>query len=227
MKNKVFTGDCACGLKAEGCEEGMVILMKKKGGKSGVKILIIGIILIVLVCGYYFYLTSRRQKEIQENKVELTAVQNVLLRNLDKNYPPTPKEVLKYFGELAMCIHGQNYTDEEFEQLAAQIQKLYDAELAASNTGEQYLEELKKDVAELKAQGLVISSYSLPSGADVSYYSMDGYDWAKLYFTFNVRQGTNRATSEELFLLRKDDQGHWKIYGWKTVLNDKTKTEDN
>ncbi|MDE6202172.1 MAG: hypothetical protein K2O16_01160 [Lachnospiraceae bacterium] len=190
--------------------------MEKKGGKSGIKILIIGIILAVLVFGYYFYLTNRRNKEISESKVEVTAVQNVLLRNLDKNYPPTPKEVLKVYGEIAMCIHGQSYTDEEFEQLASQIQKIYDEELIAEagNNGHQYLESLKSDIEDLKKQGIVISSYTLPSAADVSYYTMDGYDWAKLYFTFNLRKGTNRTTSEELFLLRKDGEGRWKIYGW-------------
>ena len=106
--------------------------MEKKGGKSGIKILIIGIILAALVFGYYFYLTNKRNREASENKVDLTAVQNVLLRNLDKNYPPTPKEVMKVYGELTMCIHGQNYTDEEFEQLASQIQKIYDEELILS-----------------------------------------------------------------------------------------------
>ena len=54
---------------------------------------------------------------------------------------------------------------------------------------------------------------------------MDGYDWAKLYFTFNLRQGTNRTTSEEVFLLRKDEDGRWKIYGWKTVLTDDDKSQ--
>lgn len=200
--------------------------MEKKGGRSGVKILIIGIILAALVFGYYFYLANRREKETAENKVELTAVQNVLLRNLDKNYPPTPKEVLKIYGEIAMCIHGQSYTDEEFEQLASQMQKIYDEELIAEagNSGQQYLESLKQDIEDLKKQGIVISSYTLPSAADVSYYSMDGYEWAKLYFSFNLRQGTNRATSEEVFLLRKDGEGRWKIYGWKTVLNDDAKS---
>ena len=201
--------------------------MEKKGGKSGIKILIIGIILAALAFGYYFYLTNKRNREASENKVDLTAVQNVLLRNLDKNYPPTPKEVMKVYGELTMCIHGQNYTDEEFEQLASQIQKIYDEELIAEtgNSGQQYLEALKKDIDDLKKKGLVISSYTLPSAADVSYYTMDGYDWAKLYFTFNLRQGTNRTTSEEVFLLRKDEDGRWKIYGWKTVLTDDDKSQ--
>ena len=146
--------------------------MEKKGGKSGIKILIIGIILAALVFGYYFYLTNKRNREASENKVDLTAVQNVLLRNLDKNYPPTPKEVMKVYGELTMCIHGQNYTDEEFEQLASQIQKIYDEELIAEtgNSGQQYLEALKKDIDDLKKKGLVISSYTLPSAADVSYH---------------------------------------------------------
>ncbi len=192
--------------------------MKNKSGL--VKGVIVGVVLICLVGGYYYYLTNKKQDKATEETVKATVVQEVLMRNLDNNYPPTPREVVKYFGELAQCIIGETYTDEEFEKLALQAQKLYDAELVANKTQQQYLDDLKWDINTFKEEEIVISSYSPSSSVDVEEFSRDGFKWAKLYCSFSLRKGTYIESNEEVFLLRKDEEGHWKIYGWQPVEND-------
>ena len=192
--------------------------MNKKSGL--IKGVIVGVVLICLVGGYYYYLTNRREDKSKEETVDTTVVQGVLMRDLDKNYPPTPREVVKYFGELAQCIIGETYTDEEFEKLAVQAQKLYDAELISNKTQQQYLDDLKGDINTFKEEEIVISSYSPSSSVDVEEFSRDGYKWAKLYCSFSLRKGTYIESNEEVFLLRKDEDGHWKIYGWQPVEND-------
>lgn len=192
--------------------------MNKKSGL--IKGVIVGVVLICLVGGYYYYLTNKREDKSKEETVDTTVVQEVLMRDLDKNYPPTPREVVKYFGELAQCIIGETYTDEEFEKLALQAQKLYDAELISNKTQQQYLDDLKWDINTFKEEEIVISSYSPSSSVDVEEFSRDGYKWAKLYCSFSLRKGTYIESNEEVFLLRKDEDGHWKIYGWQPVEND-------
>lgn len=186
--------------------------MKNKG--TGVKTLIIGIILLCIVLGYYYYLSNRQKVSGEEATVRTTAVQEVLLYNLDKRYPPTPKEVVKFFGEISKCFYNESYTEEEFLQLALKIQILYDDELVASKTQEQYIKDLREDIDEWKGLGMVISSYSVSASTDVERFTKDGYEWARLYCSFTLRTGTKLGTSNEVFLLRKDKQGHWKIYGW-------------
>ena len=192
--------------------------MNKKSGL--IKGIIVGVVLICLVGGYYYYLTNKREDKSKEENVKATVVQEVLMRNLDNNYPPTPREVVKYFGELIQCIIGETYTDEEFEKLALQAQKLYDAELIANKTQQQYLDDLKWDINTFKEEEIVISSYSPSSSVDVEEFSRDGFKWAKLYCSFSLRKGTYIESNEEVFLLRKDEDGHWKIYGWQPVEND-------
>ncbi len=190
--------------------------MKGKGGL--IKGIIVGVVLIGLVGGYYYYLTNRTPDKSREEKdVKATAVQEALMRDLDKNYPPTPREVVKYFGQLSQCLIGETYTDGEFEELALQAQRLYDAELVANKTQQQYLEDLKWDINNFKDQEIVISSYTPASSVDVEEFSRDGYKWAKLYCNFSLRKGTYIETNEEVFLLRRDEDGHWKIYGWQPV----------
>lgn len=191
--------------------------MKKKHSQSGVKGLLIGIILLGLVIGYYYYLSMRKAADTKESPVEVSAVQEALLRDLNNNYPPSPREVVKYFGELTQCFYGEDYSEEEQQELAMQIQKLYDEELIANKTQQQYLEDLQWDINNMKEQELVVSSYSPSSSTDVEYFSQDGDSWARLHCTFTLRQGTYVVVTDQVFVLRKDELGHWKIYGWKPV----------
>ena len=188
--------------------------MKGKDGRSGIKVFVIGLILIGLVLGYFFYLSVRKGKDADE-ETQVGVVQEVLMRNLDKNYPPSPREILKYFGELTQCLYDEEYTEEEFSQLAMKVQELYDEELIANKTQEQYVEDLRWDIAQFKDQNTIVSSYSLPSSTDVEFFTQDGYSWARLYVEFTLRTGTHLNFANEIFLLRRDDNGHWKIYGWE------------
>ena len=185
-----------------------------KGAKgSTVKVVIIGIILVCIVIGYYYYLSNKEKKDTDEVQ-KATAVQAALSYNFEKNYPPTPKEVVKLYGQITQCLHNETYTDEEFEKLALKIQNLYDEELIANKTRNQYLEDLKWDIKNVREQEIVISSYAAGASTDVEYYSMDGYSFAKIPCTFTMRKGTFLEVTDEIFLLRKDADGHWKIYGW-------------
>lgn len=186
--------------------------MKKK--QTGIKVLIIGIVLVCLVLGYYYYLSNRKSTKDSQDNVKISAVQEILMRNLDTNYPPTPREVVKYFCEISQCLYGGSYTEEEFHDLAMQARRLYDDELLAENDEKQYLENLKWDVNQFQEEGVVISSYAPASSTDVEQFTQDGYSWAQMRCTFTLRKGTQLASSKEMFLLRKDADGHWKIYGW-------------
>ncbi len=180
---------------------------------KGAKGLILAIVMIALIVGYYAYL-SNKIPPAKEEVVKLTATQEALSRNLDKNYPPSPKEVLKYYSELTMSFYNEEHDDEEIIKLAQKARELYDQELLANQTEEQYIRMLTEDIDTYKKEKKTISSFSVSSSVDVEYYTRDGRDWAKLGCIYTLRQATTLATTHEDFLLRKDDDGHWKIYGW-------------
>lgn len=180
---------------------------------SGIKIIIIGIILAAIVVGY-FYHTANKVDEIKEEDTQSTLVQTVLLRDLEKNYPPSPKEVVKYFNEVSKCFYNEKYTDEELYELAMKIQGVYDDELIANKTQEEYLEDLKVDIAEMKQSDRSISSYQLSASTDVEYFTESGDSCARLYCTYSIRQGTSMLQTSTVFILRQDEDKHWKILGW-------------
>lgn len=189
--------------------------MKRSGS---VKILVIVLILAAIVLGYFYYLGHRDRKQAEE-AVAATVVQSVLMRDLEHNYPPTPKEVVKYYSEITECFYNEEYSDEELTQLAIKIQQLYDADLVANKMQDQYMQDLKNEIVDMKKNKYTIASYEVSSSTDVEYFTQDSYSCARLYCTFYLRQPSDgtRVASLERFVLRQDSDGHWKILGWELV----------
>lgn len=182
------------------------------------KIIILGV-LCALIIGAFAFLANRRPKNIDDG-VKMSVVEQLLSRNLNTSYPPTPKEVVKLYSEYTRCFYGETYTEDELDALALKSRELLDYELLQNQTDEQFLQSLKQDIERYKAEGRSISSYSIASAADVEYDSFDGYEWARLSCYYSMKIGSTIVPVHEKYLLRKDFEGHWKIVGWDLVTED-------
>ena len=187
--------------------------------KNSHKILVILIVVLFVsaILGLFIYVNNKPQSGSLEDDVVISNVDNVVLRNLDINYPPTPKEVLKYYSEITMCFYEENLSEEDLVRLAQTARKLYDAELCADITEEEYLASLREDILEFNSLGIVVSGYTVSSSTDVEEFVVDGRECARLYATYRLRQGTEYIYSNEVFIMRKDENGHWKILGWELL----------
>ena len=189
--------------------------------KKYLKLIIIGVILAGLIVGYYFYLSNRQKESTEEKKAETTVVQNLLLTNLNSDYPPTPKEVCKLYADITCAFYSDDYTEEEFEALALKMRELYDEELLAANDETTYINNLKAEVTAMQDSGVKVSSYATSSSTDVEYFDHNGYKCARLNVAFTLKDEAKAAVlSKETFVLRKDSDGHWKIYGWAMAKDD-------
>ena len=189
---------------------------------KGTKGMVILVFLVLLVLGYYFYLSNRSMPEkTEEISVEtMTASQKVLSRNLETNYPPSPREVVKYFSEITECYYNEEHTDEELRNLGLKMREIYDDDLVANQTEEMYLSLLKSDVEEYKQNNRTISQFSPSSSVDVETFTKDGYECAKLYCVYDINQDGLLYQTTLCFILRKDENAHYKIYGWKAVKDE-------
>ena len=120
--------------------------MKRFKGTKGIILLVV---LVFLVLGYYFHLSNRDVAEPEETDAQImTMTQKALGRNLETNYPPSPREVVKYFSEITQCFYNEEHDDEEIKALGLQMRGIYDDELIANQTEEEYLDLFKKDIDE-------------------------------------------------------------------------------
>lgn len=190
--------------------------MKRFKGTKGTILLIL---LACMIVGYYFYLSNIRSSNNEDTEPVdteiMTMSQKVLSRNLESNYPPSPREVVKYFSEITQCFYNEEHTDEELKDLALKIREIYDDELVANQTEEEYLDLLSRDVDDYQSNGRSISGYSPSSSMDVEFFSEDGYDWARLYCIYDVKQDSLIYKTTLCFILRKDENSHYKIFGWE------------
>lgn len=192
--------------------------------KSTTKIAIIIILMITAVVGYYAYLSNKKH-ELKE-EAAMTVVESTLSRDLNIDYPSTPKEVLKYYNQIVRCFYNEECTDEEVEKLGLKARELYDTELLEANEVGAYMLRLKEDIEEYKKAKRQINGFSVSASTDVIYDTVNGYECAKLYCSYNVKEGNSNIPSKEVYLLRKDENKRWKIYGWKQ-LDDREDGEDH
>ncbi len=178
---------------------------------KGIRGMVVFLFLICLLVGYYFYLSNKVGGN--EAETETTKVQEVLLRDLSRNYPASPKEVLRYYSELLQCMYNEECSEQELEQMAERAMEICDADLV-SYQSEEFITRLKSDVTAYKEQDVQISSYKTSSSTDVEYFTKDGRECASLFCSYTLRKGTSLQILEEVFIMRKDEDGHWKIFGW-------------
>lgn len=175
------------------------------------------IVLVLAVVGYYAYLSNKSRENRQE--ASLSVVQSVLSRDLSKHYPPTPKEVVKYYNELLRCLYNEESTDEEIIALGLKARELYDAELLAFNEEEASQLRLKAEVHDFRDKKRRIAGIQLASSTNVDFFEEDGFEFARISCGYNIMQDGKNYSNQLVYLLRKDDNKKWKIYGWENAEN--------
>ncbi|MCI8736720.1 MAG: hypothetical protein HFI11_07025 [Lachnospiraceae bacterium] len=189
--------------------------MMRKGPKSAAVLAV----MVITVFALYYYLVNKVERSSPE--VETTAIQDVLLRNLETDYPATVREVIKYYNEIMSCYYSESPTDEELKDLADKALELYDTELVNFQSEEMYLADLKTEIAGFASSGTVLSHVALSSSTAVDYFTYNGRECAQIRCIYTMRQKTSMMTIKEIYVLRKDDNGRWKILGW-TPAEDET-----
>lgn len=184
--------------------------------KKYARIIVVSIVCIGLIVGYYYYLSSHDKKNV-ENGTEVSEVDEVLLRDLEKDYPPTPREVVKFYNQILSCFYNEEYKDDELREMAEQARALMDEELAANNPKEQYLSLLKSDIAGYKEKGRVLSDTTVEGSGDIEYQTVDGKKCAYVTSSYFIKEGNSYSRSYQEYVLRKDENKQWKILGYQLV----------
>lgn len=185
--------------------------------KSTLRITVVFIILIAIVVGFYAYLSGKSKDAADD--VKMTEIQLLLSRDMGNDYPPTVKEVIKYYMDIQKCLYNEECTDEELEQLGLRARELYDVELLENNEEEMNLLQLKADVATFRSEGSKITSISIASSVNVDTFTEDGYEFARIRCDYTVIENGKSNPTSTIYLLRRDENRRWKIYGWDLAEN--------
>lgn len=180
--------------------------------KATVRTTIIIVLLVMAAVGYYAYLSSRSKDSRAESS--MTVVETTLSKDLNKDYPPTPKEVIKYYNEILRCLYNEESTDEEIEALGLKARELYDADLLTANELGTNQMLLKADVENWKKNGRRYANFNLAASTNVELFEHNGYSCAKIMCGYIVTQDGQNYQTNQIYVLRKDAEKKWKILGW-------------
>ena len=191
--------------------------------KTVITVIVMAVIAAAVIFGYY-RMTQNMSGE-EEAAVD-TEAGKLLQKDMENNYPGTPREVLKLYGRITKCMYNDELNQKQIEGLLEQARKLYDDELLANNTWDSQLEALVNDIADYKNNDRVVMSYTAQKSSQVKTYEKDGREYALTYMLFITSEKTIPYTeSYQRFLMRKDTSGKWKIVGWDLVDPDTVEIE--
>lgn len=188
--------------------------MKKKTARTVITMIFIG----ALIIGLYYYQTHRTDVPKDKDISELGEVELILQKDLNINYPASVKEVLGLYSRMSSVLYT-NITDSEVEKIALKMRELFDEELLAENSESEHLAELKNEISIFRDANRKIRTYEVIESTDAIKTESDGieYSTGDVLYRINEEEGKHKIIHR--FMLRRNDDGKWKILGWSLVEN--------
>lgn len=178
--------------------------------KNSLKPIIIVVFCACLCVGYFYYLTQKTGTK----ETAMTETEQIISIDLEKSYPKTAREVVKFYNRILKCYYGQEYTEEQFGQLTEQARLLMDEELRQRNPGETYLQAVKEDIASYNKDGKSIYNISLEDSNELEYRTVKGRECAYVDVVYYVKGKDGSQRSGQTYILRRDDGNRWRILGF-------------
>lgn len=181
------------------------------------KYAIIAFACVAAIClGFYFFAESQTS-----NEKELTEIEKILVKDLDKDYPKTPREVVKLYNRIIACYYGkEDVSDEQLNGLIEQMRGLFDEDQLQASTQEEYRELVKADIALYKELKRYIVKTDVSDSKDVMYPSKTSTEEDEMAYidtSYFVNTNGEFTYTYQRVELRKDEEGHWKIRSYKQI----------
>ena len=189
------------------------------------RIVILAIVIVAAICTA-FYIVNNNSKKESAKEAELTEIQKITTRNMEKDYPATPREVIKFYDRIIKCYYGRQYSDDELEQLADQALSMFDDDLLKKNEKESYIESVKSDAAQYEEDNKSISQTDVCDSNDVKYMTDNGDDIAYVTASYFIKNGSSYTKTYQEYVLRKDDDGDWKILTFYKIEGESSESDE-
>ena len=123
--------------------------------------------------------------------------------------------------------YSGNYTDDEFDKLIDQARMLFDQDLADNNSKDDYKKSVETSIADYKNRSFKIRQTNVCDSDDVKYLTDDSNGDKLAYVTASYFTEENKKFDKtyQMYVLRKDDNGDWKIRTFYKIKGNSTEEE--
>ena len=189
------------------------------------RIVILAIVIVAAICTA-FYIVNNNSKKESAKEAGLSEIQKITTRNMEKDYPATPREVIKFYNRIVKCYYSRQYSDDELEQLADQALSMFDDDLLKKNEKESYIESVKSDAAQYEEDNKSISQTDVCDSNDVKYMTDNGDDIAYVTASYFIKNGSSYTKTYQEYVLRKDGDGDWKILTFYKIEGESSESDE-
>ncbi len=183
-------------------------------------------LVIAVVLGVFLALNLQEDNSIfSKDEKPNTEAQNILAKDMERNYPATEREVVRLFARISKCYHNEVISDDEFNGLVEMQRKLFDEEFLENNPLDTFTNNLAAEIDAAKSRKYQMATWRVQKQSSVVTWQSgdDRFSSIIASFTMNEKEIGYTRTYEE-FLLREDEKGRWKIVGWR--LTDPVEIEE-
>lgn len=176
-------------------------------GKKRTIVTIIAMLILaaLVITGFYFLLNKPKSK----NETKKTELEKLLEKDIENDYPVTPRETVKLYCKLNKYLYSEEINSEELSSLVKQMRLLFDNEFNENTSEDEQIANLNEE----RNKNRIILNYIVQKSQNVEYD--DTKEYSSLVASFTTKEKNKREKVYERFLLRKDDNGNWKILGWE------------
>lgn len=183
------------------------------------KYAIIAFACVCAICaGFYFLSASQTSDE-----KELTDIDKILVKDLENDYPKTPREVVKFYNRIMKGYYGGEATDKQIEALVDQMMYLLDEDLLLINPRDEYYASVVAEIEQYKEQKKVLVNTDIADSKEVKYLNdvkegtTEADKLAYIDASYFVRVDKQFTNSYQQFVLRQDEDGRWKIIAFYEI----------
>ena len=160
-------------------------------------------------------MSRRNDATSADDAVELSEVQAIISRDFNKDYPATPRAVVKWYNRIITAYYNEEFDQGQLEQMADKARMLMDDELLKYNPKDTYVASLTLEIEDYHNRSRTIVQSTVSDSNEVQYKKVNGYECAFLSTYYFIREGSSYTRTYEDFCLRKDSNGNWKILTWR------------
>ena len=178
------------------------------------------IMLGVAVVAYYLYL-SNRNDDNTDKMTNNSVVAEYIDRDMEKNYPGTPRAVVLWYSNMIKAVYEKDLTDEDVKGMAKNLYAMFDDELKAKNPYDQYVASVAAEINAYNDAKKIISDFVVEDNVNIEFITYEGNNYAKVDVLYYVHEDTKIIKVYHEYTLRKDSKGDWRILFWEITDSNK------
>lgn len=189
-------------------------------GKNAKWLTMLVAVSVVIVLTFVSIQKKQTKEELEkEEKASISKIENVIMRDMEDEYPASVREVVKYYYKVLQCMYNGEATDKEIIKLIDQERAMYDKDLLKKNEYSDFVRGRKKEIKSYERKKIKLLKFVIEDNDEVRYWQNNKSEMASIKAHIFMSGKKKYKDIYQEYVLRKDKNGKWKILSWDNTTD--------